>query len=427
MNEQFNNNFSDEERPYSDGIYAEQKIVIDNYSEAKNGNKGIKIFCLLLVGVLILSACAVGGYFFGIYSKDGGQKSEYSDQMLIDKPENADDGIGAEIYNSVSDSLVNIIVYNVDGQERVVTGLVYSKDGYIVTLDSIYLTVHAAKFKVFTTDGNEYSATYVGGDSRTDISVIKIDEDVKLKPVVLGNSDQTVSGEKVFGLSHPNGQFEKPLISEGTVSASYIRVSNPETSYSEKMIQTTVNANEGDYGGAIVNAYGHVIGMMTMSKTVYYNYNGYQMPVEFDDSVCAIPSTTIKFVTESIIKDGKVPDRARIGISYVVKNSVDAELEKLAATGLMIASVDEGSELFDLVKEKDIITKINGQRTLTDNIVLDIIEQLKPGDVISVTVVDPQGNESVHNVKLLSYESVSSYSLLPEPDTDDSIGGLIPF
>ena len=167
--------------------------------------------------------------------------------------------------------------------------------------------------------------------------------------------------------------------------------------------------------------------MMTMAKTAYYNYNGYQVPVEFDDSICAIPSTTLKFIAEAIIKDGKAPDRARIGISYIVKNSVDVEIEKLAAAGLMIASVDENSELYGHIKEKDIITKINGVRTLTDNTVLDIIEALKPGDTISVTVVDSEGNEAVYEAKLLNYRSESSYTLLPEGDTEDPNGGLIPF
>lgn len=442
MSEQFNDNFNQEtneenfssfndENTYhtSDSrFYAEQKIELNNYepSDPKQDKKGIRIFCILLVLALAVSGCAVGGFFLGRYTQEK-VKGEYSDQTLINKPDGADDGIGAEIYNSVSDSFVTICVYNIDGNQQVVTGMVYSEDGYIVTLDSVYLTVPAAKFKVFTADGNEYDATFVGGDSRTDISVIKIDEDVKLSPISLGNSDQTVSGEKVFGISCPNGQFEKPLISEGIVSASYIRVSNPETSYSVNMIQTTVNANQGDYGGALVNAYGHVIGMMTMAKTAYYNYNGYQVPVEFDDSICAIPSTTLKFIAEAIIKDGKAPDRARIGISYIVKNSVDVEIEKLAAAGLMIASVDENSELYGHIKEKDIITKINGERTLTDNTVLDIIEALKPGDTISVTVVDSEGNEAVYEAKLLNYRSESSYTLLPEADTEDQNGGLIPF
>ena len=442
MSEQFNDNFNQEtneenfssfndENTYhtSDSrFYAEQKIELNNYepSDPKQDKKGIRIFCILLVLALAVSGCAVGGFFLGRYTQEK-VKGEYSDQTLINKPDGADDGIGAEIYNSVSDSLVTICVYNIDGKQQVVTGMVYSEDGYIVTLDSVYLTVPAAKFKVFTADGNEYDATFVGGDSRTDISVIKIDEDVKLSPISLGNSDQTVSGEKVFGISCPNGQFEKPLISEGIVSASYIRVSNPETSYSVNMIQTTVNANQGDYGGALVNAYGHVIGMMTMAKTAYYNYNGYQVPVEFDDSICAIPSTTLKFIAEAIIKDGKAPDRARIGISYIVKNSVDVEIEKLAAAGIMITSVDENSELYGHIKEKDIITKINGERTLTDNTVLDIIEALKPGDTISVTVVDSEGNEAVYEAKLLNYRSESSYTLLPEGDTEDPNGGLIPF
>lgn len=433
MSESFYNNQNNEYEPIEstdndNGVYAEQRIELDNYRESKpeDNKKGLKVFCILLAAAIVISGCAVGGYYIGRDSVLS-PKGEYSDQVLEGKPTDADDGDGAANYEAIANSVVTVHVYNEDGAEAIVSGMIYSENGYIVTADSVYTGISAAKFKVYTADGKEYSASFVGGDSRTDISVIKIDGDVKLTPVKLGNSDETVAGEVVYAIAHPNGFNEQPLISDGIVSASYVRVQNPATSYSIKMIQTTVNANSGDYGGALVNRYGQVIGMLSLSKSVTYDYNGYPYPVELDDSVCAVPSVTLKSVVEAIIKDGKVADRARIGITYIVKNSVDVELEELQAAGLMIASVAEESELYTLIKEGDVITKINDKETLTDNTVLDILEELKPGDIITLTVVTEDGTEAVHKARLLSYESESSYSLLPESDDTSSDGNLLPF
>ncbi len=433
MSESFYNNQNNEYEPIEsndndNGVYAEQRIELDNYRESKpeDNKKGLKVFCILLAAAIVISGCAVGGYYIGRDSVLS-PKGEYSDQVLEGKPTDADDGDGAANYEAIANSVVTVHVYNEEGAEAIVSGMIYSENGYIVTADSVYTGISAAKIKVYTAYGKEYSASFVGGDSRTDISVIKIDGDVKLTPVKLGNSDETVAGEVVYAIAHPNGFNEQPLISDGIVSASYVRVQNPATSYSIKMIQTTVNANSGDYGGALVNRYGQVIGMLSLSKSVTYDYNGYPYPVELDDSVCAVPSVTLKSVVEAIIKDGKVADRARIGITYIVKNSVDVELEELQAAGLMIASVAEESELYTLIKEGDVITKINDKETLTDNTVLDILEELKPGDIITVTVVTEDGTEAVHKAKLLSYESESSYSLLPESDDTSSDGNLLPF
>ena len=433
MSENFYDNQNNEFDPaesadIDNGVYAEQRIELDNYSVSKpeSDKKGVRIFCILLASAIIISSCAVGGYYIGRNSALS-PKGEYSDQILEGKPSNADDGKGASNYAAIANSIVTVHVYNDEGEEAVVSGMVYSENGYIVTVDSVYKNITAAKFKVYTADAKEYSATFVGGDARTDISVIKIEEDVKLTPIKLGNSDETVAGEAVFAIAHPNGFNEKPIISDGIVSASYIRIKNPATDYSINMIQTTVNANPGDFGGALVNSYGQIIGMLSLSKSVTYDYNGYPYPIELDDSVCAVPSVTLKKIVEAIIKDGKAPNRARIGITYYVKNNVDVQLEKLPAAGLMIASVAEESELHSLIKEGDIITKINDKETLTDNIVLDILDELKPGDTISLTVVAADGTVAVHKARLLSYESETAYSLFSEKDDTSSEDNLLPF
>ncbi len=409
---------SEETEPAIDDFAADQEVFVAqkiNVAAVENSvpeaeRKGLRAFCLILVVAILLSCCSVGAYFFG--------KNSTVDQSLQNKPADADAGNAASVYDEVSPSVVGLYVYNEDGTVYNASGLVYSSDGYIITTDSIYETIPAAKFKVCTSDGKEYSATFVAGDSRSDVSVIKIDTSVSLTPITFGNSLQVVTGETVFSIGYSNGYNESAVLSDGIISAASTRVTNTATSYSSKMIQTTVGLNPGSFGGALVNEYGQVIGMLS-TKVVASGY---------EESAYAVPSATIKYIADALIADKKVPDRARIGISYYFVNSADAEVEKLAASGLLVASVDESSELYGILKANDVITKINGEDIVKDSVVLDIIEALKPGDSVKLTVVSENGSSAEYSVKLLSFESTSSYSaFLSEENNSSSNDGTFDF
>lgn len=386
--------------------YAAQKINIPTAADTvpESERRGLKIFCLILALVLVLSCCFTGAYYLG--------KNSVVENTLQNKPSDATVGTAETVYSSTVASVVGIYVYNNQGAALNTSGLVYSENGYIVTTDSMYTTIPAAKFKVFTNDGKEYSATFVAGDSRSDISVLKIEGNVKLTPIVLGNSDQTVTGEAVYAVGCSNGYNEPAVISKGIVSMASARVTSSVTSYSSKMIQTTVGAAPAVLGGALVNEYGQVIGMLSTKL----------ISESLDITSCAVPSVTLKSVVDSLINDGKVPDRARIGISYIYTNSADAELEGLAAAGLRVVDVDESSELFGILKAKDVITKVNDIDIVRDDIVLDIIETLKPGDAVKLTVTSAEGKQSEYTVKLLAFESVSSYSTVIDDETSSSDG-----
>ena len=392
-------------------VYAAQKINVPSVDRGapENERKGLKVFCLILVITVLLSCCSVGGYFLG--------KRTFEGQKLQNKPDGVSAGNAADVYVSVSSGIVGLYIYNEQGKVYNASGIVYTEDGYIITTDSIYENIPNSKFKVFTSDGKQYDAVFVAGDSRSDISVIKINENVKLSPAVMGNSDQVITGETVYSVGFSNGYNESAVLSDGIVSAANTRVTNSVTNYSTKMIQTTVGANPGSFGGALVNQYGQIIGMLS-TKIVSTGY---------EESAYAVPSVTIKTIADSLIKDKKVPDRARIGISYYFANSADAEIKGLSAAGLCVASVDKGSELYGILKEKDVITHINGTEIVRDDIVLDVLESLKPGDVVKLTVVSENGAKSDYNVKLLTYESSSSYNSLSGSQNSSSNDGTFDF
>lgn len=368
--------------------------------EETNSGKGIKVFAFLLAFLVLISACVTGGYYLGINSN----KVSTPKVDLATKPKAENALTASQIYNEVSPSVVGIYVYNNDdGIASTATGVIYSKDGYVITNDHIYDGVAAAKFKVYTHDKKMYSASYVAGDARSDLAVLKITDanNVSFAPAELGNSAEIVVGESVVAIGRPNGATQPSIASEGIISVVSTRVSTT-TSYTSSLIQTDSAINPGNSGGALCNVYGQVIGI-TSAKLVGNEYDGVGY---------AIPTITVKKVVDTLIKHKTVKGRAKLGISYVHIDELTAEITQKPC-GLQIAAIDKSCDLYGKsVNVNDIITHVNSIELTDSNIILDIIDAAAPGDTLQLKIYSTQKKQSLDiTVKLLEDIGTSSYTL----------------
>lgn len=388
---------------------------VGKIEDYKPMGKGLKIFCAIMAGVMLLTATTAAGYFMGRSSVSNGYIGSKVEVDLAAKPTDEDPNTPAQVYGILNESVVGIRVYNDAGQMGDASGVIYSKDGYIVTNDHIYSDIGAPKFKVFTHDGTEYDAVYVAGDTVSDLAVLKIEKGKNFKVAEFGDSEQLVNGESVVAIGRPSDATDNSSITSGIISLTRRRVKTT-SSYTASLIQTDSAINPGSSGGALVNMYGQVIGI-TSSKLA---------GVEYDAIGFAIPTKTMKRVVEQLIENGKVTDRAKLGITYTEVNSVTAEVEKYAAVGLMVVSVGEDSDIYGKVGEGDMITHVNGIEVTNDDIVLDIIEDCKAGDTVSLTVLHSDNNTVDYKVKLRANISESSYSTVisdrKNPAEDESSG-----
>ena len=367
--------------------------------EKANSSKGIKVFAVILALLIIISASVTGGYYLGttinknIISVDLASKPSIENALTT-----------SQIFNNVSPSVVGVYVYSLE-DERVysATGVIYSKDGYIITNDHIYANIPAAKFKVYTHDNKMYSATFIAGDTRTDLAVLKVTDadNVPFKPATLGNSSQVVAGESAIAIGRPNGATSSSIVSEGIISTASVRVSTT-SNYTNNLLQTDCAINPGSSGGALCNIYGQVIGI-TSAKLTGDDYEGIGY---------AIPTTTVKKVVDSLIKYKTVKNRAKLGISYIHIDELTAELSSLPC-GLQIGEIDKSSDLYGKsVEVKDIITHVNSTRISDVNVLLNIIENGKAGDTLNLTIYSNKNKKSFDiNVKLLEDKGGSSYTL----------------
>ncbi len=385
-------------------------------ADSSSSSKGLKVFCITMAILILLTGTALAGFLLGKRQGSGSSPSELYSDVKVDlatKPENTDQYTPAQVYEKLNKSIVGIRVYNENGSMSDASGVIYTADGYIITNDHIYSSVGAPKFKIYMYDGTEYDASYVAGDLVSDLAVLKINGGSDFVPAVMGDSNELFCGENVVTLGRPSGASDYTTITSGIISLTARRISNT-SSYSSSLIQTDSAINPGSSGGALVNMYGQVIGI-TSSKIVGTDYDA----IGF-----AIPSRTVNRIVTQLISDGKVTDRAKLGITYTELDSVKAEISGSTSSGLYVATVSQDSPLHGKVVEGDIITEINGKKITSDDVVLDIIEASRPGDVISITVIDSKGNTSQFEAELIANVGESSYKeKIEDKDGDNSSNG----
>ncbi len=388
-------------------------------------NKGLRVFSIILVSILVITLSVSAGYFAAVYngSANGGGVANYPTLDLENRPEDDSEIFGtySEAFSHVNESVVNIMVYSPSGSGNVgsASGVIYSKDGYIVTNDHIYESVPKAKFIVRLSNGKEYKASFVAGDTRSDLAVIKIDEKVNnLKVANFGDSNDVFVGEQVITVGYPSSYGDSATLTHGIISAVDRRVTSTTTSYASSFLQTDAAINPGNSGGALANMYGQVIGI-TSSKLAGDAYDAVSY---------AIPTVTMKRVVSSLIKDKCVADRAKLGITYTEVNSLASEANNIPV-GVLISTISSESDLdgkgFGV---GDVITHVNGTEITNSDILLKVIENSKAGDSIDLTIYKTESKKSkTVEVKLLADKGTSSYTTKESTQSGENSFGIEDF
>lgn len=307
----------------------------------------------------------------------------YSGMKLESNPKDAKTNgsyTAAKATEEVSDSVVGILCYSDDVPDQADTtnassqgsGIIFSQDGYVITNAHVIGNSKTAyAIRVVTSDGKVYKAGVVGYDSRTDIAVLKMDDAKGLTPATFGDSSQLEVGQDIIVVGNPGGLDYQNTTTKGVISALDRKLS---TSSLTKYIQTDAAINPGNSGGPLVNYYGQVVGITT-SKIVSETYEGMGF---------AIPSQTVKNIVDTLVKNGYVEGRVKIGISGIAVTSEQASNYNIPQ-GIYVQSIVSGGPCDGTsLEEGDIITEVDGETITSFADVYAILETHKPGDKIKV-------------------------------------------
>ncbi len=260
------------------------------------------------------------------------------------------------------------------------SGIIISEDGYIVTNE--HVVDGASEISVILNTGEEYKATLVGADEKSDLAVLKIDK-TGLMPATLGNSENLEVGELVVAIGNPLGQELFGTVTDGIVSAVNRTMTVDDKSYN--LIQTNAAINPGNSGGALVDRFGNVIGINTIKLS----------NTEVEGIGFAIAISEAKPIIADLMNNGYVSGRPLVGIT-VTENK----------NGLSVYSIAEDSGAQNAgIQVGDLIVKADGIAINTSKKLNEIRDKKAPGESITFTVIR---NGELKDIEVILGEDVPS-------------------
>jgi Do/DeqQ family serine protease len=262
------------------------------------------------------------------------------------------------------------------------SGVIISADGYIVTNYHVVQGMRGREVDeilVRLNDGTEYVATLIGSDSKTDVAILKIEADASLPAVTLADSDLLRVGDIVFAIGNPRDLGL--TATQGIVSALERNRGGQilgAGSY-ENFIQTDAAINLGNSGGALVDAWGRLVGI----NTAIVSSSGGSIGLGF-----AIPVNMVLNVASNLIKTGEVP-RGMLGLFPDDLNREMADAFGLESTrGALVNQVQEDSPASrGGIRHGDIILKIDEREIDSAAELRLVVSQVLPGTKVEVTLI----------------------------------------
>ena len=271
------------------------------------------------------------------------------------------------------------------------SGVIISKDGYIVTNNHVIENADIISVKL--NDGREFKGRIIGADASTDLALVKI-EGENLPTIPVGDSDQLKIGEWVLAVGNPFNMTS--TVTAGIVSAK-ARSLGVYNNGVESFIQTDAAINQGNSGGALVNARGELVGI----NSVLYSPTGSYSGCGF-----AIPTSIMTKVIADLKQFGTV-QRAWLGISGRPLDNdgqtMDAEMKKkaeeLGATeGVWVGEIVENSSASGVLELDYVIIGIAGKRVKNFAGLQEELAKHRPGDKIKVKILRDKKEKTVEMV-----------------------------
>lgn len=382
---------------------------ITNNKENKSGF--VKFLKIVFTIIIIAFIC-------GVYINNNNQIKKFTNKYLSNHEKNENEKKKENILDKGSYSSVNLDEYSKTSEgvaksvlpsivgikvqygvnspflrdnsykaEAAGSGIILSKDGYILTNNHIVSPKEANRSFFNISDAQNIKVTFnssddkkiedadaeiVGVDPITDLAVIKVKRD-DLIPAKIGDSDKVKIGQFAMAVGSPLGL-------NSTVTAGIISGVNRKIDVGDgksyNTIQTDASINEGNSGSALVNSKGEVIGINTL-KFAGSGIEGMGF---------AIPINQTKPITKEIIEHKKVL-RPTLGVKASEITEDIASVLNIK-NGVIVREVIKGSSAEEAgLKENDIITKFNNKEISTVSDINAEKINLKDGDKVTAEVI----------------------------------------
>ena len=263
--------------------------------------------------------------------------------------------------------------------------IVGQNDTELLIATNNHVVSGATDMKVTFTDSTQVVAAVKGTDSATDLAIIAVklsdipsDTMSKIKVATLGNSDNVKVGQQVIAIGNALGYGQSLTV--GYISALDREITD-ENGIQHTYIQTDAAINPGNSGGALLDLNGNVIGINAAKNA----------STEVEGMGFAIPISKAQEILNNLMtkKTREAVDESAQGYLGIQGTNIDANASKEYGmpVGIYVYKIVEGGAAANSdLKEKDIITKFDGQSVTNMEELKQMLTYYEGGSTVSLTV-----------------------------------------
>ncbi len=274
------------------------------------------------------------------------------------------------------------------------SGIIVEENGSeLLVVTNNHVVEGAKELSVTFSDGTQAPAAAKGTDSGLDLAVIAVElSDISsetretVRAAALGDSDALKVGQGVIAIGNALGYGQSVTV--GYVSALNRQVPVDPDGGTRTLLQTDAAINPGNSGGALVNMQGEVIGINSAKYS----------STEVEGIGYAIPISDVREILGGLMdqKTRRVLPEERRGYLGIQGTTVDQETaflldmpEGVYVYGIVAGGGAEHSGL----REKDIITAVDGRRVESMSGLQEILSYYEAGEEVSLTVQTLDGGQ----------------------------------
>ena len=333
-----------------------------------------------------------------------------------------------EVYGINVDAVCGIateVTTNVFGQTAstavVGSGFVLTEDGYVVTNNHVVEGTDNVSVKLH--DGSTYPAEIIGGDSLSDVALLKIEAE-GLSHVAVGDSDAIAVGEGCIAIGNPLGELTF------TMTGGYVSALPREINISGKpisMFQTDAAINAGNSGGPLFDMAGNVIGI-TSAKISGITGSG----ASIEGVGFAIPINEALRVVYDLQEYGYVRGRAFLGVTVKELDAATADTYGLPVGPIVQSVVADSCADKAGIAVRDIILAFNGRNVKTYTQLMSALNKCSAGDEVTLriyragaeldvtlTLDERPEEQTVRKVEQGDVDNTEEYSYYYDPEREE--------